>query len=67
MDSEHSIRKRQDYLSKWSVAPVNFSPERHEKQCPIHFSTGFPETFCSQITLTSSPGKLSGTGRNNFG
>ena len=45
MDSEHSVQKRQDYLSKWSVAAVNFSPERHEKQCPIHSSTGFSWNF----------------------
>ena len=51
---EHSDWKRQDYLFRWSVAPVDFSPERHEKQCPIHFSTGFSLTFCKwQKTLTS--------------
>ena len=51
---EHSVWKRQDYLFGRSVAPVHVSPERHEKQCPIHFSTGFSLTFCKwQTTLTS--------------
>ena len=42
---EHSVHKRQDYLFRCFVAPLNFSPERHEKQCPIHFSIGFSVTF----------------------
>ena len=42
---EHSVHKRQDYLFRRFVAPLNFSPERHEKQCPIHFSIGFSVTF----------------------
>ena len=38
---EHSVRKKQDYLFRCSVAPGNLPLERPKKLCSIYFPTGF--------------------------
>ena len=64
---EHSVRKRQVYLFRWSVALVNFSPERHEKQCPIHISAVFSlNVLQMEDNLNFFPVKPSEMERNNF-